>query len=100
MKTVFINAKYAGKIDLEKIGKLPKKVGLVASIQFVSLLKDVEKYLAKQGIKTLISPGNQKNLGQILGCNASAAVDLKEKVEAFLYIGDGRFHPIAVGMKT
>jgi 2-(3-amino-3-carboxypropyl)histidine synthase len=30
--------------------------------------------------------------GQILGCNVSSAIALKDKVDAFLIIGSGRFH--------
>jgi 2-(3-amino-3-carboxypropyl)histidine synthase len=100
MKTIFIEAKYKGEFDVSKIGKLPSKVGVVCSVQFVNYLDKVEKYLSSKGVKVFVSKGNQANKGQILGCNASAAFTIKDKVDAFLYIGDGRFHPIAVGLNS
>jgi len=38
--------------------------------------------------------------GQVLGCNAKNAEKIKNKVDCFLYIGDGTFHPIEVSLKT
>ena len=37
--------------------------------------------------------------GQILGCRVEAATKLENKVDAFLYIGSGKFHPLAVALK-
>jgi len=33
--------------------------------------------------------------GQVLGCNFSSAVSVAEDVDAFLYLGEGDFHPLA-----
>jgi len=42
----------------------------------------------------------QKNKGQVLGCDVSAAIKIQNKVDALLYIGSGRFHPIGVAINT
>ena len=91
MKTLFIEAKYKGPISLSKeiIEKLPSKIGLVSSIQFLDNLSSLKKAIPK----ALIG-------GQILGCDASAAAKIESKVDAFLYIGDGAFHPLAVALAT
>lgn len=89
VKTVFIEAKSDVKIDLKKIkiDKLPDKIGLVSTVQFLDYLKEIKNFLKKK--KVLIA-------GQILGCNISNAEKIKNKVDAFLYIGTGNFHPIAL----
>ncbi len=100
MKKLFIEAKYYGKPRLGNIGNLPENIGLVTTIQFVDYLGDIRDFLAKRDIKCLIGKGNQANAGQLLGCDVSAAVKVKDKVEAFLYVGDGRFHPVKVAIDT
>ncbi len=96
MRGIFIEAKYLGDITkaVEKSLKfLPKKVGLVTTAQHKHELKKAKKIIEDNGKKAVIG-------GQILGCDASAAKKIKNKVDAFLYIGSGRFHPIEVALET
>jgi 2-(3-amino-3-carboxypropyl)histidine synthase len=101
MKTLFIEARYSGKTEFRNIrtAELPKRVGLVASVQFVSHLPALKGFLAERH-KVMIGRGRQKHAGQVLGCDASAASAVKGAVDAFLYLGDGKFHPIAVAIDT
>ena len=101
MKTVFINAKYRGKIELNKINldKLPKRIGIVATVQFLDRIKEVRKYLEENGRKVLVGKDKQ-NSGQILGCDVGAAKKIQNNVDAFLYIGSGHFHPLGVALNT
>ena len=48
----------------------------------------------------MTSKSNQVYETQVLGCDQSAAGNIKDKVDAFLYIGDGNFHPLGVALKT
>ena len=98
METLFLEAKYKGKIDFSKIeiDRLPDRIGLITTVQFVDYLDKVKL----KGKKILIGKGKQKYKGQVLGCDVSAALDVKDKVDAFLYIGTGKFHPLIVGVKT
>ena len=102
MKTVFINAKYTGKVELNKIelDKLPKKIGIVTTVQFLDTMEKITQHLEKNQKKVFIDKDKQKNKGQILGCDVSAAIKIQSKVDAFLYIGSGRFHPIGAALKT
>jgi len=102
MKVLFIETKYKGKLDVFKIKteKLPKRIGLAASVQFVHLLREIRAFLENKGKKVFTAKGKQKYEAQILGCDLSSVEKIKEKVDAFLYIGDGRFHPIGIAMKT
>lgn len=91
MKTLFIHAKVDVDLTLpkEEIAKLPKRIGLVTTIQHLHKLNEVKKQFP-EGIFA----------GQVLGCRADTAKLIADKVDAFLFIGTGVFHPIEVALKT
>jgi 2-(3-amino-3-carboxypropyl)histidine synthase len=92
MKKIFIEAKELLNIELsiEIIERFKgKTLGLITTIQHLHNLDDIANQLDKAVIG-----------GQILGCNVFSAEKIKDKVDAFLYIGTGKFHPIAVKLKT
>lgn len=90
METLFIEAKSnIDFIDALKKIKLEGRVGLVTTIQHLHKLKDVQKIIPNSVLG-----------GQILGCDVSAAVKIKDKVDSFLYIGSGEFHPMEVALET
>jgi len=81
-----------GNIDLTPIKE--KRIGLLASVQYLDLLKDVSGKLKKNGKKAVIG-------GQILGCWTQNAKKIANKVDAFLFVGTGEFHSLAInGKKT
>jgi len=91
MKTLFIDAKSDADISIPKdqIKKLPKKVGIATTIQHLHKIKDIQKQIPGSIIA-----------GQILGCSAEAAKNIENKVDAFLYIGSGEFHPLEIAYET
>ncbi len=92
MKTLFIHAKYKKKITLPKIKIREKgKIGIITTIQFLHQLKAIQQQLKKQKILAIIG-------GQILGCNTKNVQKIQNKVQAFLYIGSGKFHPIQAAL--
>lgn len=95
MKTLFIEAKYTKSIKLSKeaIEKLPSRIGLISSVQFLDHLPLIKSSLNQKIKKIIIG-------GQILGCNVKNAEKIQNKVDAFLYIGDGSFHPLGIAIKT
>lgn len=102
MQKVFIETKYKGEIDPKKIDpdKLPKKISLATTVQFVDHIPKIKSYLEKKGKKVIAEKGHQKYPAQILGCEQSAAKKVSALVDAFLYIGDGRFHPLGLNLNT
>ncbi len=100
MKTLFIEAKYKEKVKLSKeaIGKLPEKVCLVTTVQFIDSLEEIKKQLEKENKEVILKQGKSKYPGQILGCDIKSFKDAD--CDAFLYIGDGMFHPKALLFKT
>ena len=108
MKTIFIEARYKGKITLpnkliDKLPNSPASVALFTTVQFISSLKNIKKQLIKNNKKTiLIKTKHTKYDGQILGCNTDdfSGEIKKHKIGALLYIGDGLFHPKALLIKN
>lgn len=79
-----------------------QKIGLISTLQFVDALPRIKKQLEKIGKEVFIGGSGNKNLydGQILGCNMGAAKSVEKKVDCFLYVGSGKFHPLGVALAT
>ena len=99
---MFVEARYKKKVTMSKhISKLPSKIGLITTVQFIGQVKEVKLQLEKQGKKVFLGKGKHTAYqGQVLGCDVDAAASVEKKVDAFLYIGSGMFHPIAISLKT
>ena len=102
MKAVFLQTRYTGKMDLSKIelDKLPQKIGIVTTTQFLGKIDEVKKYLENNGKEAFIDKEKQRNAGQLLGCDVGAATKIQDNVDAFLYVGSGEFHPLGVALNT
>lgn len=84
MKKLFINVKGEKEITI----KLPEgRVGLIASTQYIDQLRDLKIKNSVYG-------------GLVLGCNADNALKIKNNVDFYLFLGEGRFHAINVAIKT
>ncbi len=107
-KAVYIPLEYKVKeIQLDKLERILKnekikKLGLICAVQFYNSMKNIEKELNKKKFQVLIGKGSPKSAvpGQVLGCDQSAMKKIEKKVDGFLYIGDGLFHPIGVAIET
>lgn len=76
------------EIDFSPIKE--KRIGLLTTIQHLSALPEVKVMLEKVGKEAVIG-------GQVLGCWFVNADKIEEKVDAFLYVGSGKFHPLGIG---
>lgn len=86
-------------LPLEKIDIKEKRIGLVSTLQFLDSLGNVKEFLEKNG--KIVKIGKGKNYpGQILGCDVSSAKSIENEVEAFLYVGSGKFHPLGLALQT
>ena len=90
MKILFVHTRSLTDVSevLKKVD-IKGKMGLVSSIQFLDQLKKAQKLLKNSII-----------IGQILGCNVKNAEKYKNKIDSFLFIGSGRFHPLYLAIKT
>lgn len=104
MEVLFLDAPYRKEISLckETVDYLKEKgycqVGLYASVQFCNQLEKVKKQLEELGIKVVSSKADRTHVsGQLLGCDVyHDSLNLKKEVDCYLYVGDGKFHPLAL----
>ncbi|KYK21613.1 diphthamide biosynthesis protein [Thermoplasmatales archaeon SG8-52-2] len=102
IKTYFINAE--SDLDITNVIKkaIPKingkKIGLVSTSQHIHLFDKIKKILIDNNFEPIVGKGDKRIelKGQILGCNFSAAKNIEHKVDCFLYIGSGNFHPLGL----
>jgi len=87
---------------LPLLGKY-ERIGLTASLQHVHGLREAAGRLEAEGKTAVVGDGKGRGVaypGQVLGCNASAAENISDFVEAFLHVGGGTFHPLGVYLAT
>lgn len=85
MKRIYIEAHTQVNLDkiLKKI-KIPEsKIGIITTVQFEHEVKKIKNPKFIYG-------------GSILGCNVDTAINIEKKVDAFLFIGSGDFHPLVL----
>jgi 2-(3-amino-3-carboxypropyl)histidine synthase len=104
--TLYIEAKAKKSVKNSVRKSIPylkqwRKIGLVTTIQHVHKLDDAKKLLLEAG-KTVVvgDSGKTKYAGQILGCNYSNAKAVSKEVDAFLFLGGGKFHALGITLAT
>lgn len=100
MKIMMVEGRYNGEINLSNldVSVLPEKIGLATTVQFLDFVDDIRKHLEANGKIVFIDKMRQKYDGQLLGCDTGGAEKIKDKVDAFLYIGTGKFHPLGIAL--
>ncbi len=103
---VYVEAKAAVNVKLAVEKAIPllrpwTKIGLVTTIQHAHKLEEVKNILEEAQKTVLVgNVGRGKSTGQILGCDYANAKVVNDAVEAFLYVGGGRFHPLGLCLAT
>ncbi|MBI2971927.1 MAG: diphthamide biosynthesis enzyme Dph2 [Candidatus Aenigmarchaeota archaeon] len=64
-------------------------IGIVTTVQHTDLLSEVRDLLVKAGKKPFFA-------GNILGCYTLPAQKIESNVDAFLFVGSGKFHPLGM----
>lgn len=93
MKVVHVPVKYKGEVRLPSgfVEKLPAKVVLAATIQFIDQIKGVARQIEESGRQVkLFKSLHGSVFGQVLGC------DIRAPMMDCVYIGDGFFHASAL----
>lgn len=104
--TVYVEAK--GRISIKEAVKeaLPQlvswsKIGLVTTVQHVHKLDETKNLLLKAGKTVAVGDAGQLQYpGQVIGCDYSNAISVSEKVDAYLFVGGGKFHAMGVALAT
>jgi 2-(3-amino-3-carboxypropyl)histidine synthase len=104
MKVIHIEAKLKSKVTLPEkfIKSLPEKLIVFTTIQLIDSLPGILSQLKAAGKKPFtVKTAHTKHEGQILGCNVEQYRNYTDKeFDAFLYVGDGLFHPKALAWKN
>jgi len=90
------------KNNISSLKNEGKRVGLVSTVNYVKELPKVKDYLESEGFEVFIGKRNNRvaYAGQILGCDFSSASSISDKVDFFIFVGEGRFHPLGVAIST
>lgn len=104
--TIYVEARATVKVDDAVEKALPMlekwhKIGLTTTVQHVQTLDNVKEILLHAGKTVIIGDAGRLNYpGQVIGCDYSNAKSIAKNVEAFLFVGGGRFHALGVALST
>jgi len=90
------------KVVEKSAGHLDKNVGLITTVQHIHKINEMKNILEKNGKNVFVGKGGKrvKYPGQVLGCDFSSALSIINKVDCYLYVGTGNFHPLGVSIAT
>jgi 2-(3-amino-3-carboxypropyl)histidine synthase len=104
--TIYVEARATINVDGAVEKALPlmekwRKIGLTTTVQHVQTLDSVREILLHAGKIVVIGDAGRVNYpGQVIGCDYSNAKSIAKDVEAFLFVGGGRFHALGVALST
>ena len=104
--TIYVEARATMNVNAAVEKALPvlenwQKIGLTTTVQHVQTLDDVRGILLRAGKTVVIGDAGRLNYpGQVIGCDYSNAKSIANDVEAFLFIGGGKFHALGVALST
>ncbi|MBI4149659.1 diphthamide synthesis protein [Candidatus Woesearchaeota archaeon] len=101
MKLILVEARSDADVifDEKYLRQLPERIGIITTVQHAHKINDVVEFLKANGKQPIIHKGKQVHAGQLLGCDVSNATAIANKVDAFLYIGSGQFHPVGLALE-
>ncbi|MFQ3308275.1 MAG: 2-(3-amino-3-carboxypropyl)histidine synthase [Candidatus Nanohaloarchaea archaeon] len=75
-----------------------EKVGLIGVTQYMDRAEAAREFLEEKGYEVVDGETGLRTTepGQVLGCDAGAAHNISHKVDAFVFLGSGHFHPSQV----
>lgn len=77
------------------------KIGLATTVQHLQMLDEVRESLVRNGKTVMVGDaGHATYSGQVIGCDYSNVRAVAKSVEAFLFIGGGRFHALGIALST
>jgi 2-(3-amino-3-carboxypropyl)histidine synthase len=77
------------------------KIGLSTTVQHVQTLDEAREILVRAGKTVVVGDAGRANYpGQVVGCDYSNVQSVANSVEAFLFVGGGRFHALGVALST
>ncbi|MCI4336489.1 MAG: diphthamide biosynthesis enzyme Dph2 [Thermoplasmata archaeon] len=103
--TFFVEMREAGGdaarlVSILLAADVPRRLGLVSSIQHLDLVPKLVEALVAHGFDVRMASGGPRLFypAQALGCNYTTAEAVAADVDAFLFLGTGRFHPLGLAL--
>ncbi len=77
-----------------------KKIGVVSITPYILQMGRCIEILESKGFVPMIGKRSRRTAhdGQILGCDLTAGTSIAGRVDSFLYVGDGYFHPLGLSI--
>lgn len=77
-------------------------VGIVTTSQHIQTLPKVKRFLKEKKFKVFIGHGDSRIRypGQVVGCNLTSVISIVDRVDCFLFIGTGNFHPLSIALMS
>ncbi|NIR87933.1 diphthamide biosynthesis enzyme Dph2 [Candidatus Bathyarchaeota archaeon] len=103
---VYIDAKAKVRVEEAVRKAIPllkrwNKIGLITTVQHIQALDEAKELLLEAGKTVAIGDaGRLKHSGQVTGCDYSNAKSMSKEIEAFLFVGGGRFHALGAMLAT
>lgn len=104
--TIYLEARATVNVDAVILSSIQllsgyTRIGLATTVQHVQTLDGVRELLTRAG-KTIVvgDAGNLAYPGQVIGCDYSNVKSIISDVDAFLFVGGGRFHALGVALAT
>jgi len=104
--TIYLEARATVNVDAAILSSIQllsgyTRIGLATTVQHVQTLDGVRELLTRAG-KTIVvgDAGNLAYPGQVIGCDYSNVKSIISDVDAFLFVGGGRFHALGVALAT
>ena len=104
--TVYLEARATVTVDDAVEKSLPllnkwSKIGLATTVQHLQALAHAREILVRAGKTVEIGDAGRMNYsGQVTGCDYSNVRSIANDVEAFVFIGGGRFHALGIALST
>jgi 2-(3-amino-3-carboxypropyl)histidine synthase len=104
--TLYFEARVTLTVDAAVAAAIPLlegcgRIGLATTVQHVQTLDKVREILVRAG-KT-VEVGDSRRLpysGQVVGCDFSNVKSVSNDVDAFLFVGGGKFHALGVALAS
>jgi 2-(3-amino-3-carboxypropyl)histidine synthase len=106
VSTVYVEARATVTVEEAVEASLPllsrwSKIGLATTVQHLQTLAGARELLVRAGKTVVIGDAGRLNYaGQVTGCDYSNVKSVANDVEAFLFIGGGRFHALGIALST
>ena len=78
-----------------------RSIGLCTDSQYLNALPIAKSFFEKAGFRAVIGRGRGLlTEGQVFGCEFYPAFDIREEVDAFVFLGQSRFHSLGIALST